>query len=234
MAVGGKTGDHTGRIRPGGRVFLVLLPGLLVPSCWAVFHFGARLLGPAAGYPAGFAFYWLVWCLGVPLALLGRRNLAGLFAEERPLFSRANVLPAALLVSTSLVTLVLYTLPALGTADWGLFLVHLPLTVLNGVLEEVLWRGLYLRAFPDNCWLGVLYPALGFAAWHLAPQAVYPSPLGIWAFAALTLPLGLVYGWAAKRSGSIRWPAASHALNGVLVLGDPLARGLLKLLKGWS
>lgn len=234
MAADESLDNREGRIRRGGRILLILLPGLLVPSCWAVFHFGARFLGPAAGYLAGFAFYWLIWCLGVPLALLGRRGLIGLFAEERPLFSRANALPAALLVSTSLVTLVLYTLPALGTADWGLFLVHLPLTVLNGVLEEVLWRGLYLRAFPDNCWFGVLYPALGFAAWHLAPQAVHPSPLGVLVFAALTLPLGLVYGWAAKRSGSIRWPAASHALNGVLVLGDPLARGLLNLLKGWS
>jgi len=227
-----QSGEGAGTIRPGGRIFLILLSGLLLPSCWAVFHFGARLLGPAAGYLAGFAFYWLVWCLGVPSALLGPRGLIGLFSEQRPLFSRANALPAALLVSTSLVTLVLYTLPAVGTADWGLFAVHLPLTVINGVLEEVLWRGLYVRAFPQDCRLGVVYPALGFALWHLAPQAVHPSPLGVWLFAALTLPLGLVYGWAARRSGSIRWPAVSHAANGVLVLGDPLSASLLSLLKG--
>ncbi len=178
MAADGTLNDRGERIRRGGRILLILLPGLLVPSCWTVFHFGARFLGPAAGYLAGFVFYWLIWCLGVPLALLGRRGLIGLFTEERPLFGRANALPAALLVSTSLVTLVLCTLPALGTADWGPFLVHLPLTVLNGVLEEVLWRGLYVRAFPDNCWFGVLYPALGFAAWHLAPPGRSPLAVG--------------------------------------------------------
>jgi len=67
---------------------------------------------------------------------------------------------------------------------------------------------------------GYLYPALGFALWHLAPQAVHPigMPGGLPAFLAGALLLGLCWGWVTWRSGSIRWPLVSHVLTDFLGL----------------
>jgi membrane protease YdiL (CAAX protease family) len=38
--------------------------------------------------------------------------------------------------------------------------------MVDGTLEEVLWRGVYVREFPRQIVLGYLYPSLGFAVWH--------------------------------------------------------------------
>src|ERR671923_70617 len=38
--------------------------------------------------------------------------------------------------------------------------------------EELLWRGTYMDAFPDNVWYGAGWPWVGFTIWHLAPQLI--------------------------------------------------------------
>jgi membrane protease YdiL (CAAX protease family) len=37
-------------------------------------------------------------------------------------------------------------------------------------------------------------------------------PGGAFAFATMAILLGLVYGWVAKKSGSIRWTTIAHIL----------------------
>lgn len=80
-----------------------------------------------------------------------------------------------------------------------------------------------MRVFPVNPWLGIIYPAIGFAAWHLVPQMVYPAE-NVFAFVLSTLFLGLVYGFIAYRTGSAKWTAISHSLSGWLALAAPLAQ----------
>ncbi|MTI96015.1 MAG: CPBP family intramembrane metalloprotease [Firmicutes bacterium] len=50
-----------------------------------------------------------------------------------------------------------------------MLLMAIPMSVWNGFLEEVLWRGTFTALFPRQTMLGIIYPALGFAAWHLGP-----------------------------------------------------------------
>lgn len=84
----------------------------------------------------------------------------------------------------------------------------------NGPMEEVLWRGAYVTAFPDSWLWAYLYPSIWFGLWHLSPQVVYPSemPGGTIAFALTSISLGLVWGWVAKITGSIRWTVIAHIL----------------------
>jgi membrane protease YdiL (CAAX protease family) len=104
-----------------------------------------------------------------------------------------------------------------------LILLAIPLATINGVCEELLWRGLYVRVFPTNPWLGIIYPAVGFAGWHFVPQILYPAE-DVWGFVLSTLFLGLAYGFIAYRTGSARWTAISHSFNGSIALAAPLAQ----------
>ena len=56
--------------------------------------------------------------------------------------------------------------------------------------------------------------AIWFGLWHLSPQVVHPSdmPGGAIAFALMSIPLGLVWGWVAWTTGSIRWTVVAHIL----------------------
>lgn len=203
------------------------IPLLLLPSTALAFHFGARWLGREAGYLLGFLFYWTVWCLLVPFLVLGREGFRTLFSDRVPLFSSSNWPAAVLFTVVMLVALLMYGRDFLR-APLVLILVALPLAIVNGICEELLWRGLYVRAFPANLWLAVLFPALAFALWHLAPQSLFPAENRL-AFVLSTFFLGLAYGWIAYRTGSAKWTALSHSLNGVLALSGMLAPSILRL-----
>jgi membrane protease YdiL (CAAX protease family) len=211
--------------------FLIGLPALLLASTALVFTTLARWLGKNLGYVLGFAFYDLVWCILVPLLLLGRKGFLGLFSERVPLFSKKNWLPATLLVITTIVAVAMYwdNITNIGSTPIALILVGILVTTVNSTCEEILWRGVYARAFPNRLPLGFIYPAIGFAIWHLSPQLVMPSEGGMLSFVVSTFFLGLVYGLAAYRTGSVRWTALSHSLNGILTLGVPLSTAILAL-----
>jgi hypothetical protein len=99
-------------------------------------------------------------------------------------------------------------------------------------LEEVLWRGTYVRTFPGNPRLACIYPALGFAVSHLSPELVFPAQGGILPFVASTFFLGLAFGWVAYKTSTARWTAITLSLIGLLAFGLPLSSSLARLAFG--
>lgn len=208
----------------------LVLPLLLLPVMAGVFVLAARWLGAQAGYLFGFGFYWLVWCLLAPRVLLGKAEFAALLRDRAPLFSRPNWLAATLWMAVTLVAVLLYAGEFIR-APLSLILLAIPLATANGFCEEILWRGLYVRLFPHNPWLGILYPSFGFALWHFAPQTVFPAE-NVPGFVVSTFFLALPYGYIAYRTGSAWWTAVSHSLSGILALSGHLAPSALALIGG--
>jgi hypothetical protein len=210
-------------------IFMVFLPLLLLVSELLAFSLAACELGNEAGYLLGFGFYWLVWCLLVPRWLLGKTEFSTILHDRAPLFRRANWLAALLWLVVTLTAVFMYVANFLR-APVMLILAAIPLATVNGFSEEILWRGLYVRLFPRNPWMGFLYPSLGFAVWHFAPQSVL-SAENTAGFVLSTLFLGLANGFIAYRTGSAKWTAISHSLSGILALSGYLAPSLLALIE---
>jgi membrane protease YdiL (CAAX protease family) len=210
--------------------FLLTLPLLLIPSTALVFLLTSQWLGKDLGYVLGFLFYWLVWCLLVPFALLGRDRLRSLFHERSPLFRKANWRLQILLIMTTIGALFLYFIPEISHTPPLLMLIAVPVATINGFCEELLWRGVYVDAFAGHWIWGLLYPTTGFALWHISPQLVFPAQGGIGALVSSSFLLGLCYGLIAFETGSMRWTAVYHTLNGILAFGGALAPSLFNLL----
>lgn len=66
-------------------------------------------------------------------------------------------------------------LPNLQHATVAVVAFALVIATVNAMLEEVLWRGVYIHLFPDRLSLGWLYPAVMFALWHVSPTSVLGS-----------------------------------------------------------
>jgi membrane protease YdiL (CAAX protease family) len=205
-----------------------LLPFFLLSSTMFVFAESTKFFGREAGYLIGFAFYWLFWCLGIPVLLMGISGFSELWQEKIKLFSQHNWPAALLFFIITAIAIGMYG-GAFIHAPLTLALVAIPVAIINGVCEEFLWRGMYVRIFPDNVWMGILYPALGFSAWHLAPLQVFPAIVGTFPFVISTFFLGLAYGFIAYRTGSARWTTISHSLNGILALSGGLAPSLIAI-----
>ncbi|MFZ5881923.1 MAG: CPBP family intramembrane glutamic endopeptidase [Chloroflexota bacterium] len=206
-------------------ILAAAIPFLLLPSTALVFTRASRRLGREKGYLLGFLFYWMVWCLLVPLLLLGRAGFSSLFVDEAPLLSRPNWLAVVLWAVITLVTILMYARDFIRASP-TLILIAIPAATVNGLCEEILWRGLYFSLFPGNFWLSILFPSIGFALWHLVPLQVFPEGSRS-AFVLSTFFLGLAYGFIACKTGSVTWTALSHSLSGILALSGMIAPSLL-------
>ena len=213
------------------RYFLLGLPILLLGSTAFVFVNFAQRMGKEWGYVLGFLFYDGFWCLIVPLLLLGKDGFLSVFHENDRLFQVKHWWLILLLLSTTAGALGMLSAHDLTKTPWTLVLIAIPTAVLTGTCEEILWRGVYVKVFPKQVVAGLLYPTLGFAIWHLSPQLVYPAvlPGGSFTFAGLTFFLGLCYALVAYKTGSCKWTAVSHSLNGILDIGGALAPAVLAL-----
>jgi membrane protease YdiL (CAAX protease family) len=201
----------------------------LIPTTAFVFRLLSKRLGNEKGYLLGFLFYWIAWCLLVPLILLGTDGFFSLFVDQTPLLSRPNQLAAVLLIFITLITFFMYGKDFIK-APLTLILIAIPTATINGICEEILWRGLYIKTFPENFWLAILFPAIGFALWHLVPLQVFSEGSKIW-FVFSTFFLGLAYGFIAYKIGSAKWTTISHSLNGILALSGMLAPSILRISK---
>jgi deazaflavin-dependent oxidoreductase (nitroreductase family) len=209
-------------------VWAVILPFALFFSTRLVFQSAAQWLGKEAGYLLGFAFYWIIWCLMLSWLVVRKQGLTSLLRDHRRLFARENWSAALMWLVVTAVAILMYG-EDFVTAPPMWILLAIPLATLNGFCEEILWRGLYVHAFPVNPWLGIVYPAFGFAMWHFAPQSLFPVE-NVISFVLSTLILGLAYGYIAYRTGSARWTVISHSMNGILALANPLASVLYSLI----
>jgi len=212
------------------RKFLLIIPVILIASTAFVFFVFSNIFGNDLGYLIGFSFYYFVWCYSIPILMLGKEGFVSLFTEMNPLFTRKNwylILIFSLLV---IGTLMMYLIPVINDATIPLILLALPIAVIHGIGEEALWRGLYVKNFPKNLFLGIIFPTITFALWHLSPQIIYSAENGIFNFLLSTFFLGLSYSIIAYKTGSIKWVALLHIIGSLLALGQPITTSILSVL----
>ena len=74
----------------------------------------------------------------------------------------------------------------------------------NGLFEELLWRGVYLRLFVDRRCYRVVWPSVWFGLWHVAPVTARHGPVVVYVVGATLL--GLYLAFIAERTGGVFWP----------------------------
>jgi uncharacterized protein len=197
------------------RAALISAPVLLLVTMTAAFLALVTLFGPRTGFWLAMAVYYLGWCIAFPLWAVGADELRASLREARSRASRPAwsgwlllAIPVALAVAVGAREVWPQATPLV--VAWTL-----PVALVNGTLEEVLWRGAFARAFPTSLVLGYLWPAIGFGFWHLAPLA---ADFGAYGASDVALVIGggvlfgLCWGWVAYRTGSIRATVVSHVL----------------------
>jgi hypothetical protein len=185
---------------------LLAVPVLVPISMAGLFRLLSRYLAPRRAYNLGFAIYWLGWCCGFPLVVLGPRSVARLLTVgRRPSLGEAGLLflPIAGAVGTQL-------LPNRKAIDKAVAAVMVGSAAVNAVGEELLWRGIFIHEFPDDVVRGALWPLAGFSIWHLAPQMVFPSGMGRWQFVLGAGFVGLCSVGSAWRNKGLRNCVLSH------------------------
>ncbi len=184
------------------------LPVLTVTMV-GVYRLLLRRLGAGRAWYAGFLVYWPVWRILFPLQVLGFKKLRSLFQHRRP-----NALGWFIVILPPVLAFLgrfAQDRPTRGVKERAALV---STAFMNGTLEEVLWRGVYVGLFPDKPLWAVVWPTLWFALWHYAPGSVSPlTDVGTLMVGAGML--GACLSWLTLQTRSILWAAISHTLAGL-------------------
>ncbi len=216
-------------IQSKSRFLLLGLPILLIASTATVFLLTNYFLEKDWSYVIGFAFYWAVWCYLIPSIMLGKQGFIGIFREKSPFFSKKNWYLIILLMGTIVGSVFMYYIPNFQTTPLPVILLAVPLSIIAGAGEEILWRGLYIKSFPNQLFLSFLYPTLWFSVQHVSSSLISWTAATPF-FIALTLPLGLVYGLVSFKTESVRWNAIAHILISFFAFATPVSISLYHLI----
>jgi membrane protease YdiL (CAAX protease family) len=192
----------------------LLVPLLMLISMIPAFQFFVQILRVKSGYFVSFFSYWLFWCLAVPFWILDKERIRSLFAFNLSVFSEHKITNVFCL-TMPLVLGYSYAFPkAIPNATPVIVLLSFLLALVNATAEEILWRGVYIKLFPEKKLISIFYSSLGFAIWHLAPLTIFPNkaPGGEYSFIATAFIVGLLYAITARNTRSIAFTILSHVL----------------------
>lgn len=194
--------------------YMLLISSLLMlPLTFVLFQLTTSLLGTKWGYVTGFLGYWAYCLLTAWLASgLNWNALKGLWNRQRG-GKYATWIGLAAFIPVFGVFFVSF-LPNVEnlTLSAGILLVFMAL--LNGSIEELYWRGLYLLEYPDNTRIGFIFSWLIFGAWHVslwfARGMIYKD--GFFALVGGAYGLGLIWTWVARSNGNLKSVIPAHVL----------------------
>lgn len=203
------------KIRKQQQLIRFIVPPLIVLSNILIFQLCKFLWGATGGYLVGFCCYWIGWCLLFSFWFIGFKNVKNLYHLERGFITKRLWIIIPLLLIFPIVTFLVSFFPYISKAGISIILLALFFAVINGTLEELLWRGALIAAYPTRKWVGYIYPTLFFGAWHIAPELILPNPLsgGPLSFIGGALVMGFAWGWIAWRSHSILLTTIAHVLT---------------------
>lgn len=200
----------------------LILASLFIIACMLVIvPVSTALLGLQRGILLAMALYWFALCL--PLAI-HFQGWEGIKSSLRLTTNGASWIPAlAIALPLMILGQLHYDLGPFMSI--GLALTVLPAALINGTVEEVFWRGTYLKiGGTDNLFWGI--GLVLFTAWHIsllfAVGAVHHG--GAITLLGGAFALGLAYTFMVRRSQAIGWVAISHVLVNVVAFSMTLSQ----------
>ena len=139
--------DFVSREPSGSKLWTLLAPVMLIVTSLLVFVAARNAASDRIAQLTGFAYYWTVGGVIIPLILLQREGYVALLARSR-LPWNARLVAAVIALFAPAVFGFLFAFPYLFPVETAWLLPGLALyALLNGTFEEVFWRGLFITRF---------------------------------------------------------------------------------------
>lgn len=188
---------------------------ILVP--WATATWGFL------GYGLVMAVYWFAFCIPVGLWFIGPGRLREVVHLR---LNGARWVPWAVAGLAALILIVTISQPPQGVTVM-VSAIALAMGLMNGLSEELYWRGAWLEV-AGGSWRVYALGWLLFVAWHLplatAVGVQYHGGAG--ALVGGAAGLGLIWAVIAWRTRGVGWSMLSHAVVNMIVFHELVATNL--------
>ena len=194
------------------KIALAISP-ILVVLMFFIFQELAVLIGKDLAWYVGLFIYWVIFCLAVPMFLIGKDKIL------EKLKYRSTTIMTWLVAGVPVIFTLIGVIFILDKVERSFIqaLIWTGMGIGNGLFEEILWRGMYSDLFPDNVVFGWLWPSFWFAIWHIAPGSLSQN-LSVTMLIGGALFYGLCWGWVSYKTKSILLTSVSHFLSGFVQL----------------
>ncbi len=172
-------------------------------------------LGKTIGYIASFCVYWFVFCIPISVFVMGGvkelRTVYSMKSEMRKVtrtgyYFLALIPCIAVFFAAFIKVAPLITIQILSTAMF--------FALINGTIEELFWRGVYIKIFNNRMSLAYIYPAIFFGVWHiglyLAKGIHYQG--GLISLVGGASFMGWLWGWVAYKTKAIKIISIVHIM----------------------
>lgn len=192
----------------------IITPPILIAFMYPIFHSLAGVMNDRIAWYLGLVIYWLIWGTVFPLFIIGKENIKMLVRPQKP--DKKVLLHVAVPLLGALAGRFILGMGYEKDSVW-IFLLLLSTIYGNGFFEEVLWRGVYVKLFPNNVFYRMIWPSVWFALWHYAPGSVLSGNLAALMIGAGVM--GLYLSYLTKRMNTLWWAIIIHSLGGIIMVG---------------
>ena len=192
----------------------IVTPPILIAIMYPIFQLLAGVfVADRIAWYLGLVIYWLIWGAAFPLLIIGKENVRMLIRPQKP-NKKVLLLVAIPLLLASIGKFI----PGMGyekESVW-IFLLLLSTTFGNRFFEEVFWRGVYVKLFPDSIFYRMIWPSIWFAIWHYAPGSVLHGNVASLMIGAGLF--GLYLSYLTKKTNTLWWSIVTHFLSGIIMI----------------
>lgn len=161
--------------------------------------------------------YWGVFCIPLSVYFLGgRKGVKSIYKKPSlPMRTPKKSLFIMFAHMPCLGTLFAVFIPKITVISIQVLGIALLYALINGTIEELFWRGVFLNTFPDNSLKGYILPALFFSLWHIALYVLKDMNYqgGFAALVGGAAFMGILWGFIAYKTKSIRVVTIAHIIT---------------------
>ena len=190
---------------------------LVLPFNLFIFSIASANFRAGSVFLLGCILYWLY--ISLIILLLHKEDSPSLMKMVSPnAESRYAVILKAAVFLPAIGAFFVVFLPNIESVNLKTGLIILGISIVNGTIEEVYWRGLYIKIFKENRYLILIVSPLLFTLMHGSFLAIKGVTYhgGISALVGGALFMGFLWSYVSLKLNSIRYCIAAHILVNIL------------------
>lgn len=187
--------------------YLIIYAACIPPVMIVIFTIMSNIFEKKLGYFLPYGIYLTILAVGIIIFSKGTEKMREKECKYRYMYYCLSFFPA-------LATFCVAFLPTVSHMNLKLFLILLVYACVNGSLEELFWRGTFVRVYGDDFRKSYVIPTIIFSCWHFAllfAKGVTYNGGGV-ALVGGACVMGAIWGFVMYKTRKIEIVIGAHVL----------------------
>ena len=131
------------------QIIAFVIPPILMALMYPIFNsLAGALANERIAWYLGLITYWIIWGTAFPIIIIGWKDIKSLIRPQKP--TLAIIVPTSIILVGALSARLF--VPGMEYEKQSVWILILLLSTSfgNGFFEELLWRGVYYKLYPDD------------------------------------------------------------------------------------